>query len=439
MKKTLTYALVSLCVTLYSCHKDNSQTPLPPLDTSRVNKNIDLDLTYTDNQDTLKKDQWEVIVSEPAGKVLLDTIAPVNIALRTTLHTTAYVVDITSVFKSASWYGYTVTAYRNVNPRTWTALPGPYASFPPVNTLPPTLTTTYYTHPPVLSNFETLDFNDLLVSDYTLAVGLGGPAGYQPSYPAYQPGGLLTVSNWSHDDNPVYTLFPQLGLYNFHTPPSTGNDTVDLTHMDTAVMVNFTPPAQGNFFLSDLLGYADTTDLSRSMTLFINEFNSNSQYPAVLEYPLKGVQAYVFDLEGTSAINEYMQYFSFGTRIASSVNWLTAADYTIQANQQDSFVVTFNGTKPTFYSMMWESGNISFQLYSAPDGATLHPFTWLTHLGSKLLQGQSIVSVAPIDLYMAQATGLPSDYNAYLSAYATTKIPITPPLGSAVTAYEKSW
>lgn len=440
MKNQLTFALVSLCITLSSCHKDNSQAPLPPLDTSRVSKDIDLDLTYTDNQDTLKKDQWEVIVSEPAGKVLLDTIAPLNTPLRANLHTTVYAVNVTSVFYSNTWNTYEVTTYRNVNPRNWTALPNAYANFPPVETLSQTNLTTYYIHPPNLGNFESTDFNDIIVSDYTLALGLDGPATYQPTDPAYQPGGLLTINNPHYGNNPVYTLFPQLGLYNFHTPPATGNDTVDLTHMDTAVMVNYPVPSSFSIFYSSLLGYPDTTDLSRSMMLFINETYAGSQYPADLEYPPTGVQTYTFDLEASSSTtNEFIQYLSYGARVASSVNWLTAADYTLRSNLQDSFAVSFNDVKPAFYNMSWQSGRIGFTIYSAPDGTTLHPYTWFTHLGSKLLQSQSIPSLSPSALYFAQSTGLPSDYNGYLSAYATTATPITPPVGSAVTAYEKSW
>jgi hypothetical protein len=440
MKKPLTHAFVLLCITLYSCHKDNTTTPAPASYLNIPNQDIALHLTYTDNNDTLKKDQWEVIISEPAGKVLLDTVAPVNTALMASLHTNAYAVNVTSVFYSATWNTYQVTTYKGVNPRNWTALPNAYAGFPPVETLPQTVTTSYYIHPPYLNNFESTDFNDIIVSDYTLSLGLANPVNYQPSDPAYQPGGLLTVANFHHGNNPVYTLFPQLGLYNFHTMPATGNDTVDLTHMDTAVMVNYPVPSSYSIFYSGLLGYTDTTDLSRSMTLFTNDAYSGSQYPATLEYPPTGVQTYTFDLEATSTTtNEYIQYLSYGTKIASSINWVTAADYTLQANLQDSFAVSFNGVKPAFYNMTWQSGRIGFEIYSAPDGVALHPYTWFTHLGSKLLQGQSIPSLAPSSLYFARSVGLPSDYDGYLSAYATPAIPITPPVGTAVTAYSRSW
>ena len=440
MKKYLIHAFVLLCITLYSCHKDNTTTPAPASYLNIPNQDIALNLTYRDIYDTLKKDQWEVIISEPAGKVLLDTIAPVNTALMANLHTNAYAVNVTSVFYSATWSTYTVTSYKGINPRNWNALPSPYANFLPLDTKPQTVLTTYYIHPPDLGSFESTDFNDLLVSDYIPSLGLAGPAVYQPTYPAYQPGGLLSVTNFHHGNNPIYTLFPQLGLYNFHNAPATGNDTVDLSHMDTAIMLNYPIPSPLSIFYSGLLGFADTTDLSRSMTLFNDEPITGSQYPADLEYPPTGVQAYLFDLEAaTTPSSEYIQYMSYDTKVASSINWLSAADYTIQANLQDSFAVSFSGAKPSFYTASWQSGKIALQIYAAPDGTTLHPYTWFTHLGSKLLQGQSLASLKTISLYFARATGMPSDYSGYLNAYATPTFPITPPLGTTVTAYEKSW
>ncbi|HEV2478471.1 MAG TPA: hypothetical protein VGS79_02355 [Puia sp.] len=440
MKKNIASALSLGLLSLAACHKDKASLALPALDSAGISKDININLTYRDTQDSAKNDQWEVIISEPAGKVLLDTISPVNTALSAHLHTASYVVNATYVFRGTTYNTYSVTTYRNVDPRSWTAMPAPYLSLILGDTISPSERITYYTHPPYLSNFEGTDFNDIIVSDYTWALGLAGNPDYQPTDPTYQPGGLLTVYNWAHGGNPVYTLFPQPGFYNFHTPPATGNDTVNLTHMDTTIKVNYRVPASYSIFFNTLLGYADTTNLNRSMTLFINEYIGGNPYPADLEYPPTGVQAYDLDLEASnSATGEFIAYLNYDTRVPSSVNWLTSADYTLNANLQDSFNIHFNGVKPTFYDMKWRSGKIEFEMYSAPDDATLHPYTWFTHLGSKLLNGQSIPSLSPLNLYFVEATGLPSDFNGYLNAFATTATPITPPLGTGVIAYSKSW
>ena len=436
MKKHLAYTLLLLFVTLYSCRKDSSTPPLSDL--NLTNRDITVNLTYTDNFDSLHKDQWELIISEAAGKVLLDTVAPVNTALRANLHLNVYEVNVTSVFYNAALNRYNVTTYRNVNPQAWTALPSPYLNIPQEDTLSPTVATTYYTHPPYLSNFESSDFNDILVSDNTISVGLPAASNYQPSDPAYQPGGLLTAYSFHYGNNSTYLLFPQLGLYNFHTPPATGNDTVDLTHMDTAVMINYSLPPTFNMLSTNLFGYTDTTNLSRSMLLFENDYGSYFQYPADLEYPPSGVQAYFSEIQGVNNnTDEYIGYFTYGTKVPSSINWPTTANYTVHANLQDSFAVSFNGVSPAYYTMNWQSANIYFEIYSAADGATLHPYTWFTHLASKLLQGQSIPSLTPSFFYFVQSVGLPSDYNGYLNVFATTAAPITVPLGTAVTAYDK--
>lgn len=439
MKKRLSYALVLALLTGYSCQKNNTTTSTPTGPLNVPDQDIALNLTYSETIDTNKNDQWEIIVSEPAGKLLLDTVCSVNTKITANLHTNSYVVNLTCVSYTSLFDDYSVVSYRNVNPRNWTYLPYPYNVGVMGDTLPQSIRTTYYTHPPALGTFESTDFNDILVSDYTWALGLAGVANYQPGDATYQPGGLLTVTNFTHADNPVYTLFPQLGLYNFHIPPTTGNDTVDLTHMDTAVMVNYALPSSA-YSLSNrsLNGYADTTDLNKSMILFSTS-GTLGQYPVDLEYPATGVQAYWLNLQATSTANDYIQYIGYGPKIPSSIPWLSAADYTLQSDLQDSFAVSF-GPKPTFYNTTWNSGKINFVLYSAPDGTTLHPYTWLTHLGSKLLKSQSIPSITLESFYFAQAGGMPSDYIGCLNAYAAQEIENSVPyLGSSLTMYTKSW
>ena len=97
---------------------------------------------------------------------------------------------------------------------------------------------------------------------------------YSPNDPDYQPGGLLTMAYPHHGNNPVYVLFPQTGQYNFHVPAGS-TDTVDLTHMDTAVMLHYTAPQPYTFGSNILYGYIDTTDFSKSMQLWFDLYTGS--------------------------------------------------------------------------------------------------------------------------------------------------------------------
>ena len=72
---------------------------------------------------------------------------------------------------------------------------------------------------------------------------------------------------------------------------------------------------------------------------------------------------------------------------------------------------------------------------SAPDDSTLHPTTWFSHLGSKLLANQTISPLTPSDLYVAQASGLPSDFNGLCKYYSNPQVTWTP-IGTGAAEYE---
>jgi hypothetical protein len=435
MRKYLAYALTLSFVTLSSCHKDKPAAPLPLSDLNIPNREIAVNLTYSDNTDSLKKDLWELIISEPAGKLLLDTVAPVNTAISAILHTNVYVVDLTYVAYSAQYNDYYTVTYRNVNPGTWKGFPYPGSiEIGGVDQQSTTVATVNYIHPPNLANLNDPNISSIMISDYVYAFGIQN-LNYQPGYSAYQPGGLLTANYFRYGNGPVYTLLPQLGLYNFHQPPATGNDTVDLTHMDTVAMVTYPVPAGFTKESCTLYGFTDTTNMDKSMTLSFNLYNLD--LPADVEYPPTGVQTYEFFL-GTfnTATNEYLTYSSYGPHVAPSINWFNSADYSVHANLQDSISIGFGSAKPTFYRVDLQSGNNYFQIYSPADGATLHPYTWFTHLGSKLLQGQSLSALAPYYIYFEQENGLAIDYNGVMSFYATSPSPTKFPAGAAVTTYQ---
>lgn len=437
MKKILLFVLAISVIALYSCRKDGSPKPIPPLDSSILGQDIIVNIPNTDNYDSANLDRWELIINEPSGKVLLDSVALANTNISAQVHTDALLVDVTFIYYSGVSNNYSTYTYLNVNPRTWTGMPSPGSIFDisidilnPIPTTP----TVYYIHPPAIADINNSSITSVTVSDYLYAYGSTN-INYQPADPAYQPGGLLAVSYEHYTNGPVYTSFPQLGLYNFHQPPAAGDDTVDLSHMDTAALVTYNTPSGFTKEVCNLSAFMDTTDLDKSMALSINLYTSG--YPADLEVPAKGPQAYQMELSAyNNSTSEFLTYSSYGPKVASSVNWFTAADYTLSASLQDSFLLSFPAAKPLFYRADYVSGNNYFSIYSAPDGKVLHPYTFFTQLGSKLLQGQNLSSLAADYFFIEQEQQLAADYNGLMRYYATTPFSFRYPSGSAVTTYQ---
>src|ERR1700722_8365510 len=109
MKKLVTLAVSVCLLSLLACHKDSSKPPAPPTD-STTTGTLKINLAVSENS--------ELIISEPGGIVLLDTIPPSNINLNMSLKTNATLVDFTSI--TAGIGQYFITTFKAANPTTWT-------------------------------------------------------------------------------------------------------------------------------------------------------------------------------------------------------------------------------------------------------------------------------------------------------------------------------
>jgi hypothetical protein len=110
--KTL-LTLSALLLLAVSCKKSESpqSTAQPP--TGKLS--IALSYPYSSTQPA---QDFELIISEPGGKVLLDTIAPENTTIEATLQTNAMLVDVTTLAQDADT-NLTVMTYKGVNPASW--------------------------------------------------------------------------------------------------------------------------------------------------------------------------------------------------------------------------------------------------------------------------------------------------------------------------------
>ena len=106
-------SVLLLFIWLISCNK--SQDTIP---TNLGNLKINL----TTPSAAAGINNYEVIISEPAGKILLDTITPPNTEIVASLSTNAKLVEITNVYFDIYAATYNVVTYKAVDPSTWTSI-----------------------------------------------------------------------------------------------------------------------------------------------------------------------------------------------------------------------------------------------------------------------------------------------------------------------------
>lgn len=405
MKPASYLALSVACILMFfaSCSKKDAgstpTTPTPTTPTPPVTKHISLATALA---------QEEVIISDSGGKVLLDTIPPYPATLVAALPTAQTLLDITLIWYDTPESNYSVTTYKAVDLTQWTSLKvigntNNYGLVYPQ--LSATNADVVYKNTPSNPGSEYLigDF----IRDYDFTQGSPVSGYLNANYQSYN------LGNW------VYLLFPYSGLYNFHQPQSP-TDTVDLTNMSTATTLNYTKPAGFTGLTSFLYGLMDTTDISRTVCLYANF--GNIGLPDV-EYPTTSVQKMELYMSFYPTPNDYIDYYSFGSTIASTVSWPSESNYTITSSQASNFAVSFSGVHPTDYSSTWKVGGNWFTLYASPDSATTNPQSMLASLKSKLLQGQDLSAPVLSSFYFETATGF--DYAGLMSLEHSPALLIT--------------
>jgi hypothetical protein len=377
-------SLLLASILLFSCTKDNHPgTPPPTTGTMTIN--------FSALQSSLL---YELIISDTGGKILLDTTTNFSSPFTAVLKTNHTFLDVTTIFYNTFDSTYGVNIYKSVNPSTWTSiLPTDYSV--PIPPLSGTTASVVYVNVPPLS------YNDLTVTDY---FGSYSNSTFNLTPTSFD----LTYTKYSNS-NYVYTVFPQSGRYNFHIPPASA-DTVDLSHIDTAVVLTFNKPAGFTMQNSFLVGFLDTTDFSKSVWLF-NDMGLTGLPDMV--YPTKLVQEYELYSSATNGNNGTGFYYSYADSVPSTLPFPTPSSYTISSSQANNFAVKFNSTTPTIYATSWRTSKVEFS-YNAPgDSTNLNPQGFLTSLNSKMLQGQDLSGLSITSFYIQNIQGF--DYNGFTS------------------------
>lgn len=348
----------------------------------------------------------ELIISEPGGKILLDSIVPYNTPVIAKMKTRQLLVDVTTISFFAPAAEYVASTFKSVQPELWTVVPADQILLTSPAGTPTTVT---YTHSPAFddnsTHFSTLAVNNPNTNsnydntDSTLIISYEGLAG----------------------DNIAYLLFPNLGLYNYQAIHS-GSETISLAQMDTTAKVFYNTPSQYFLAVSSLTGYTDTTDFTKSISLYLNFQHfplGDLQYPPHSKVP---IQKYWVQVEASTANNEFVAFNSYGNTAPTgtlSVPFPATPIYTLNSTTEDSLSVSFT-QQPSIWSTNWFGGNVSYSISASPDSTQIHPLSLLSSLHSKLLQGQMPTSLT---IQRFNYESIPSlDYKGYIQQEASTAV-----------------
>jgi|SRR6185437_10161192 len=392
MKNCLS-ALLSLCLfALAACHKDSTKPPVTSTDST-----LKIDLINSENgwSDTVKTDV-ELIISEPGGKILLDTITPANTRITLTLNTNATTVNLTNIDHPANDINYYAITYVGVNPANWAcdyflnyeAPSGP--------------------HPSSFVN-STLTYTNISSSTATLFTQNAWM--FQPGYHEDLTNPNAITFTYSRlPGNYAYFLDYTTDRYKM-VLPTQANQTVDCSTMDQTTSANFTPSSYFNYYESYLWGYPDSTNLNSVLQLYSHDTGWVAGTPE-LEYPTKNIQKYAMEGRFYSPNNEYAFVYSLSNTINLNLSYPDPNSYSLGSTKNSNFAISWNGTKPTYYFTYWSANNISWGFVVPPDSTTFNPLGLMTAQGSKILQGMDLTRLTLAEFYYNSVKGY--NYSGYL-------------------------
>jgi hypothetical protein len=353
-----------------------------------------------------------MIISEAAGKVLVDTVTPYNTPLVTWLKTNQKLLDITIIRLWATTDNYLIHAYKAIDLTRWVNIPdNDSIQFPAGGTAPP----------PTVMGILTYQHANVPFASYydVLADGIAN-TGEATSSVVY---GRFTASPGDY----AYLIFPTLGLYDLHRIVGI-NDTVDFSTPGVAVNVPVNVPSiytESSFIIS---GYPDTTHLAETVDLTYFSENQGTItdatsffYPGANGFKKYNFSFYAADAGGDHAASLNMLYTD---TVPANLSVPDPAWYTISLTTDTAVSVNFGTHPPTYYNVTSNVGSAQFTLTAPGDSTLLYPIRFYRALGSKYLGSLNINTMQMEDAYLY--TDTQPDYQVYWVEHTTIFQAFTP-------------
>ena len=426
-----------------SGNQSDSTTTPPPT-------KLHMSLSYLLKQSTIVGDlrsNYELLISEPGGKVLIDTVTNYNQIITADLQTKATLLDVSVIYPynyapgQAQYFVYT---YKGVNLGSWKNIP-----------LSDSVPGTVY---PIANGNATLALNNIAVPPaflWQFMCNDNNDTTHSPQGVSYSNDLVVTYPN--EGDQYAYIAFPYNGLYKLHKIRGV-NDSADLSQLDTAIKLSFNWSTEYNLNIL-LYGYIDSTNLSNRLLLapghgdYTHAYTYEAMYPSHNEFQkydlmLTGNQA-VYN-SGSTVLEQATLRLTNLSSIPLNIPLLDESYYIVNSKTPDSFSISFPKVKPTYYTFtcMFGTGN-NFLLTVPGDSTVLDPEKALAiPLQSKFLKGDNPAmfvngfSMAIDDnpdyqSYMTKEADAAAANKRPLSNLATLNVDVNPQGGSFSTRFFK--
>jgi hypothetical protein len=381
----------------------------------------------------------ELIVSEPSGTVLLDTIFSTTTNFRAALSSPLPFVDVTLIQYYSYSHTYQATTYKTVNPSTWTSLmPGSY-SVPVSKAGYSTGDLTYLLSPgnlPIFPRGNGPNYPDSGI--YISSIADQGPYSMGFSFYNYPPYPIAS-QYWNYGNYRIFMLWTANGLYNFYTP-KTLHDTVQDPVMDTAEIIRPVIPAEFNQVIPQVTyinAFMDTTNFLNSVTLYPTGPDFNSMLTRGLQIPRQPfIQKYELNILLFGSDSDNVTFYNYADTVPTVFSLPDQSYYSLNATQADNFSVSWPKGKPTSYTVTWATSTVHWSISASTDSTSLHPLSMFTALHSKLLSGQNLNSLALLNFSLQTVQGF--DYAGFLGYVCDSMALKTRRVGSLV-SYNRTY
>lgn len=332
--------LILLCVvTFTACKKEKyegTQQPEPPVTQKATERDFSLAYVNSPGQ------QVEVIVTDSAANFLLDTLLSVNDMHSLKVYSAQTKFNITTIEHIDSINKTSVQTFYQVLPDHWN-----------IN------------QPNRIGFYDRDRHNgevDGSIYYYNVPQGLQGQD-YEIGN-AYTGGGNIYNEMYERYRSklPFHSclLFPASGLYRLYDATS-AVDSVDLSHMDTALTYTYQKSSPLKLTWTDLTIYEKKNDPTSRVTFWQSFSPGVSPYYDIL-YPASGAQQYLVNFTAVDAYGRASYTTQYSDSLQPRVDFLDASYFNINKKDSLHFDISFPKTQPSYYTISLAGDNLTWQI-----------------------------------------------------------------------------
>ncbi|PVY40694.1 hypothetical protein [Pontibacter virosus] len=290
--------------------------------------------------------EFELIVAQENGSVLLDTLLTASETHWIKLKTDDQTFDVTTITSNESIQGpdyHLIRTYTGVNPDKWMLNENLNYSVNTYNEETTLNSKVRYTNLPY--NYGGFSFHSTLLGSYT--------AGTSSQSRDIQIGSYTRI----FPNNYTYLLLPDLGKYIY----SAANDfdvTVDYSTAGTLEMHDFVKPNGLLLHYANLNGYHNTGNYVNPLQVY-NSVKAKTSHNLInpikhdLMVPPALFESFELSLTFRNSVNNELNYYKLTEEIPTDLSFLKEPDFTVGTTNPEILQITTGQDKPTNYTLNW--------------------------------------------------------------------------------------